>query len=232
MNTQPIEKLALNKDGKLDVQSVFHTIQGEGPFAGYPAIFVRLAGCNLQCPGCDTDYTSDRYLYSLPDLLKEIEQTNDFPDSAKPLIVITGGEPFRQNITPLCNILVYNGYKVQVETNGTLPPSQGLPDEVHIVCSPKTGNINVAMRVRIDSLKYVVRAGEICKDGLPTRALGNDAVPVVAKPPEGYEGVIYVQPMDEKDAKLNTRNTQAAVRSSMMHGHIFQLQVHKFANLE
>ena len=44
----------------LEVVDLWQTIQGEGPFAGMRAIFIRLAGCNLQCPFCDTDYTSKR----------------------------------------------------------------------------------------------------------------------------------------------------------------------------
>lgn len=232
MNTQPIEKLDLRADGALQVHSIFHTIQGEGPFTGRSAIFVRLAGCNLQCPGCDTEYTSKRELYSPRKLLQQIEDTDEYPGPRKPLIVITGGEPFRQNLTPVCNLLNEQGYTVQIETNGTLPPSAGLHDDVHVVCSPKTGKINIAMQARIDSLKYVVKAGEVCKDGLPTRALEHGAVPCVAKPPADYEGPIYIQPMDEKNIQRNARNMQAAVRSCMANGHILQIQVHKVANLE
>jgi len=51
MNQQPIEKQFLHPKGDLEVHSIFLTIQGEGPFTGQRAVFVRLAGCNLQCPG-------------------------------------------------------------------------------------------------------------------------------------------------------------------------------------
>lgn len=233
MNNQPIEKADLTQDGNLQIHSVFHTIQGEGPFTGRSAIFVRLAGCNLQCPGCDTDYTSTRRRYGVKELFREIEATNDYPHpKRKPIIVITGGEPFRQNITPICRLLVDAGYVVQVETNGTLAPSYQLPDEVHIVCSPKTGKINAAMQMRLDSLKYVVKADEVCSDGLPTRALEHPSNPCVAKPPEEFTGTIYIQPMDQHHATLNSRNMQAAVRSCMANGHTLQIQVHKIANLE
>ena len=60
INIQPIEKRELSVDGSVQVHSIFYTLQGEGPFSGQPAVFVRLAGCNLQCPACDTDYTSRR----------------------------------------------------------------------------------------------------------------------------------------------------------------------------
>ena len=57
-NTQPAEKQVKSSGLILAINSIFYTIQGEGPFAGSPAVFVRLAGCNLQCPMCDTEYTS------------------------------------------------------------------------------------------------------------------------------------------------------------------------------
>ena len=55
INKQPIEKREPSYEGTLQVHSIFKTIQGEGPFCGTPCVFVRLAGCNLQCPACDTD---------------------------------------------------------------------------------------------------------------------------------------------------------------------------------
>ena len=232
MNNQPIEKLDLRADGVLQVHSIFHPIQGEGPFTGHSAIFIRLAGCNLQCPGCDTDYTSTRERYTLREILLEVDNVDEFPGPRKPLIVITGGEPFRQNITPLCNALIEAGHIVQIETNGTLPPSSGLHDDGHVVCSPKTGKINIAMQARIDSLKYVVKADDVCKDGLPIHALDHTAVPCVAKPPLDYEGPIYIQPMDAKTVSQNARNMRTAVRSCMAHGYILQIQIHKIANLE
>ena len=236
MNTQDIEKLDRSADGTVDLFDVpFYTIQGEGPECGKPAIFVRLAGCNLQCPGCDTDYTSKRKRMSVAVLRAAVDELklDEHPDAPKPLVVITGGEPFRQNITPLCTSLLRGGYKVQVETNGTLPPSPGLDDEVMIVCSPKTGKINEEIAVRVDALKYVVRAGMVVpRDGLPIRALDHTCSPSVAKPPVSYRGPIYVQPMDEGNAIANKKNLQAAVNSCLNHGHILQIQVHKVIGVE
>lgn len=235
MNTQSIEKLDYDATGTLDVHSLFYTIQGEGPHCGKPAIFVRLYGCNLQCPGCDTDYTSAKTAMSvavLMNALKEMKEVEQ-PDAPKPLIVITGGEPFRQNIAPLCIALCKAGFKVQVETNGTLPVSQGTPAEVDIVVSPKTGKVNDSISSRAIAFKYVVKAGLVVpRDGLPIRALDHTCSPSVAKPPEGFKGPIYIQPMDSGNAIQNRRNQTAAVQSCLSHGHIFQMQIHKMAGLE
>ena len=167
MNKQEPEKSILFFTGpKLEVHSIFQTIQGEGPYSGHRATFVRLAGCNLQCPMCDTDYTSEietmfvRYIAD---------------QCLAPLVVITGGEPFRQNISFLCDLLLLDNHKVQIESNGTLPPSPGLSKEVEVVCSPKTGSINAKLYPYIVAYKYVMppqERNQISKvDGLPLKAL-------------------------------------------------------------
>ena len=163
MNLQEIEKAEQSTDGTLGLHSIFYTIQGEGPQCGNPAIFIRLAGCNLQCPGCDTDYTTGRRRLHVNDITKEVAALyeDEYPSAPEPLIVITGGEPFRQDITALCKRLITAGHKVQIETNGTLPPSRGLPAAVMVVCSPKTGKINQHLHPYIQALKYVVQAGAI-----------------------------------------------------------------------
>ena len=122
INIQPIEKRTQEKE-TLDVHSVFYTIQGEGPFTGCPAVFVRLADCNLQCPGCDTDYTSTRRRVCVLDLIWEIR--NYFKDNhiegTRRLVVITGGEPLRQKraLAYLIGRLQFQ-MTVQIETNGTI----------------------------------------------------------------------------------------------------------------
>lgn len=236
MNNQPIEKLEYSADGTLDVfEYPFYTIQGEGPNCGKPAIFVRLAGCNLQCPGCDTDYTSERRRMSVAVLRGAVDalKEDEYPDAPKPLVVITGGEPFRQNVTHICISLLKAGYKVQVETNGTLPPPPRLPAEVEIVCSPKTGKINEQLSTRIFALKYVVKAGLVVpRDGLPIRALDHTCSPSVAKPPADFHGTIYIQPMDEGRTDLNRRNMEAAKQSCLNHGHTLQMQIHKIIGVE
>lgn len=243
LNNQPIEKRVTRTDGMLDVHSIFHTIQGEGPFAGTPCVFVRLAGCNLQCPACDTIYTTGRYHVHFSDVVGEVVRQRRGPWAASRLVVITGGEPFRQPIGLLIELLLASGFYVQVESNGAFAPAQlqfGYEldtfkrEGAYIVVSPKTGKLNPQAWVNACAAKYVVTADEsnMLSDGLPARALDHTASPHIARPPEGWRGTIYVQPQDDKDEARNLANTRAAVESSLAHGHILQLQIHKYIGVE
>lgn len=236
INNQPIEKREPSYEGTLQVHSIFKTIQGEGPFCGTPCVFVRLAGCNLQCPMCDTDYTSKRSELT-PDQIASM--VSDLQGKLYPmLVVITGGEPFRQHIGELVDKLVSRGHYVQIESNGTMNPpvfpwnkDTGARRGAYIVISPKTGKINTLAEAAACALKYVVRYGDADNDGLPKHALDMPNRP--ARPTPGlFQGQIYIQPLDSKDEVDNHLHTQEAVSSSLMHGYILQLQVHKFIGVE
>ena len=242
LNIQPVEKQNLSNPNLLNVHSIFLTIQGEAIFAGYRAVFIRLAGCNLQCPNCDTDYTSTVTQLSPSEITSIVDNLwNPNPEtSAKgvPLVVITGGEPFRQNLSKLIPELQNRGFTVQIETNGTLFQEnifhnpEILNRMLKVVCSPKTGNVNPKLVPFIDAYKYVVRDNNICKDGLPVDALAHPVNPWVFRPPLGRNAKIYVQPEDSKDPEINAANVQAAVKSSLEHGYILCLQLHKLVNLD
>lgn len=221
---------SVDSDGSvLDIQEVFPTIQGEGPLAGLRAVFIRLAGCNLQCPGCDTDYTSARKPWSLPDILSAV---NDLAWGDGSLVVITGGEPFRQPIAPLVRLLRLVGYNIQIETNGTLY-LPGFPyADVTIVCSPKAGRVAGALWPHITALKYVVETSDVsADDGLPLHALRHPCRPFVARPPEDWNGHVYVQPMDTGDADANARNMHECVRLCMKYGYRLGTQIHKIVGV-
>jgi 7-carboxy-7-deazaguanine synthase len=238
VNEQAIEKSVEHPEGLLDVHSIFYTIQGEGPFSGFPAVFIRLAGCNLQCPGCDTEYTQGRR-FAHPEVVAQYVNSLSLPGG---LVVITGGEPFRQNLTKLLGHLDKLGHLVQVESNGTLPPSEFDYSRypridhfhgVYIVCSPKTGRINNHILYNACCLKYVLDADSMNpEDGLPIRALGHTANPQLARPPSDWTKPIYLQPMDSKNIAQNFRNIQAVVQSCMKFGYKLQLQIHKYIGMD
>lgn len=229
INIQPIEKTNFNEDGNLDIHSIFRTIQGEGPFTGQGAIFVRLAGCNLQCPQCDTEYT-ERKNYSIYEATMLIvkQRLHKMID----LVVITGGEPFRQNLIPLVNRLLEMGLTVQIETNGTL--YQSLPfghNRLVVVCSPKTGIVNKSLQPYIKAYKYVISASDYdVNDGLPNHALGH-ACKRLARP-QDFTAPVYIQPADEKDSFKNADNLQIAIANAIKFGYILCIQTHKIIGVE
>lgn len=235
LNQQPVEPFDKTTGVVLDVHALpFYTIQGEGPYIGVPAIFIRLAGCNLQCPLCDTDYTSQRKRMSVNEILDHIAEMLRIVPCG--LTVITGGEPTRQNIGHLIIKLIKGDMLVQVESNGVLGiPSTLLP---HIaagglawIVSPKTSHIHASCQYAT-AFKYVISADDLdMEDGLPKQALGHKAIPRVARPPEGYKSVIYVSPADHDDETINYANMIACRDMSMRFGYRMTFQLHKLLRL-
>jgi 7-carboxy-7-deazaguanine synthase len=234
INIQPIEKIESGgPDGSgLDVHSIFPTIQGEGPFVGQPAIFIRLAGCNLQCPLCDTEYTEGRQRLSVPAIFDAVQE---HIRTFAPLIVITGGEPMRQrNLDTLVSYLLDRGFRVQIETNGSVFKSLPYSNEdLTVVCSPKTGKLAPKMPQVIDAYKYIIKAGDVdWTDGLPIHALDHSNSGRVARPWAFIDRArVYVQPCDTQDAKTNAESLQAAIKSCRDFGYTLCLQTHKIINL-
>lgn len=99
----------------LKVNEIYRSIQGESSYAGYPCTFVRLTGCNLRCRYCDTKYA---YESGREEALEEILDTVNYKESH--LVEITGGEPLMQEDTlDLISLLLKDGFKVLLETNGS-----------------------------------------------------------------------------------------------------------------
>jgi 7-carboxy-7-deazaguanine synthase len=239
MNNQKPEPKDNRPGHFLEVHSIFFTIQGEGPFVGHPAIFIRLAGCNLQCPKCDTEYTQGRNLLGIEEIILEARKTIKDRVNKFPMIVITGGEPLRQNIGLLCEELLHYFKSIQIESNGVFSPDEelyplllGINPAVRLVVSPKTKVINSETARLAYVYKYVLAANSISIDGLPLRALDHPSSQAVARPPSGWKGDIYLSPMDAKTEAENKANLDAVVASAMSFGYIAGVQMHKIMNLE
>ncbi len=111
------------------VNEIFYSIQGEGRWAGRPAVFVRFSGCNLRCPFCDTDFYEYEELNE-DDILSRVQTVG----GECRFVVITGGEPTLQVDDSFINLFHKIGYYLSIETNGThLVP----PNIDWITCSPK-----------------------------------------------------------------------------------------------
>lgn len=218
----PIRPPETGSGETLMVQEIFPTLQGEGPYAGWPAIFIRLGGCNLACSFCDTEFESFAPMNVL-EILKRVHQFST-PQGHRiaDLVVITGGEPLRQPIAPLCDALLEADYLVQLETNGTL--FRPLPYGLDIICSPKVSGgtyhpLRPDLLERISALKFIVSASDA----------DYGQVPEIGQ--EGHQIPVYVQPMDEYDETRNRANLSLAIRLAMTHGYRLSLQQHKLLNL-
>lgn len=143
------------------VSEVFYSLQGESTRAGFPAVFVRMAGCNLRCAYCDTQYAwSGGTMRSIDDILAEIRK---YP--ARDHVCLTGGEPLLQeNAFSLVEKLTASGEHVRIETNGSIPfdrlPAAAV--KVADVKGPSSGEENSFCMKNIeyltgrDEIKFVV----------------------------------------------------------------------------
>ncbi|MBX6326035.1 MAG: radical SAM protein, partial [Chthoniobacterales bacterium] len=98
----------------LTINEIYHSIQGESTWVGWPCVFVRLAFCNLRCNYCDTEYAFyEGKKQSLAEILDAVAAFHCR------LVEITGGEPLlQQNVLPLMSMLCDAGYTVLLETSG------------------------------------------------------------------------------------------------------------------
>ena len=135
----------------MKVIEIFESIQGEGHWLGTPVVFVRLAGCNLHCPWCDTKE-------SWGDVGTEMtidEIVGKINSCRSATVVITGGEPtIHPELNDLTTVLKERYYYVCLETNGTNPIGweYGLQ---WITCSPKPES-NYTIACACDEIKLVI----------------------------------------------------------------------------
>lgn len=218
----PIRQPVIGDGQALEVKEIFPTIQGEGPYAGWPAVFVRLGGCNLACSFCDTDF-EDAPTIEMSDVVERVLRLSMHQGRRNAdLVVITGGEPLRQPIGPLCEALLEADYLVQIETNGTL--FRPLPYGVDIVCSPKVSNhryhtLRGDLLERVTALKFIISDGQADYRDVPDIGQGRRRIPV------------YVQPMDERDEAKNRANLTRAIRLATEYGYRLSLQLHKIIQM-
>jgi 7-carboxy-7-deazaguanine synthase (Cx14CxxC type) len=188
------------------VKEAFLTLQGEGVQSGSRAVFLRFAGCNLwsgreddrasaQCRFCDTDFVGTDgegggKFASADALARAVESAWGAGSEAR-LVVITGGEPMLQLDPALVDALHERGFRVAVETNGTLPAVGGLD---WVCVSPKAGT------------DVVQRSGDELKLVWPQEGIDPAEL-------EGWDFRHFlVQPMDCADGKAAV---DAAVRLAM-----------------
>lgn len=137
---------------------IYKSIQGESSFAGRPCIFVRLAGCNLRCSWCDSEYTfTGGYKLSEDEVVSEIEKL-----APVKLVEFTGGEPLLQEreVVPLMERLLGSGYELMIETSGERPV-ETVPKAVHKIIDVKCPGSGEGGRFRMTNLASLTERDEV-----------------------------------------------------------------------
>jgi 7-carboxy-7-deazaguanine synthase len=151
-------------EGKLTVNEIYLSIQGESTWAGLPCAFVRLTGCDSRCTYCDTEYAFyDGVRKSLGEILSEVLALDC------PLVEITGGEPLLQkNVLPLMSLLCNTDRTVLLETSGAHDISK-IDPRVHRIMDLKTPSSgessrnlysNISLLNHRDEVKFVIGSRE------------------------------------------------------------------------
>lgn len=240
---------------ELLVTKIFYTIQGEGPHAGRPAVFVRLAGCNrgrkddMGCAFCDTAFAfgagkrmtfaavAEKIVgYAYPLLLRN--QGNE------PLIVITGGEPMLQdNLVMFITFLNRQGIRsVQIESNGDRIVTGFRKEMADLVVSPKATvqgyrKLKSEVIVAASAFKFVVSAVSAPYQDLPdwTKTL---PCPVYLSPIAVYKRehspgeAVSAWDASLIDQEATRRNYRHAAALAMREGYTLSIQQHLFYELE
>ncbi|GLP97878.1 7-carboxy-7-deazaguanine synthase QueE [Paraferrimonas sedimenticola] len=218
------------------VNEVFETIQGEGSHCGVPSIFVRLQGCDVGCPWCDTMHTWEldpanqvveievmqvdgsvgRWAnLSAQNLADRLSQGNY---QAK-WVVITGGEPCMHDLRPLTHALEAKGFRCQIETSGTYPVL--VSDDTYVTVSPKVdmkGGKAVLTQAlaRADEIKHPV-----------ARQAHIDQLDQLLADIDTSDKSVCLQPISQKHAA-----TQLAIDTCIQRNWRLSVQTHKYLNID
>ena len=126
----------------LQVSEIFYSIQGEGVSCGQAAAFIRLGGCSLGCQWCDTKYT----WHGGPvwEEQRILDTVKGFPARR---VVVTGGEPFEQDIVSLLQALRQAGFTIEIETAGFAPLA-------NVQCAALAHQLNVSPKLAHSGVPY------------------------------------------------------------------------------
>jgi 7-carboxy-7-deazaguanine synthase len=137
---------------------IYKSVQGESSFAGLPCIFVRLAGCNLRCTWCDSEYTfSGGYKMSIEEVEAQITQL-----APVRLIEFTGGEPMLQakELVPFMERLLEQEYTLMIETSGERPLAN-VPKAVHKIVDVKCPGSGEGNSFHVPNLQALAKGDEV-----------------------------------------------------------------------
>ncbi|KFZ30123.1 pyrroloquinoline quinone biosynthesis protein [Pseudidiomarina salinarum] len=219
------------------INEIFETIQGEGQFTGVPSIFVRLQGCPVGCPWCDTQHTwelKEAARVGASGVVNKAGPSEQWAElSAADIValfreqgyqakhvVITGGEPAMYDLRPLAAELEPLGYRLQIETSGTF--TLLVSADTWVTVSPKLDMpggylVRPDCMQRADEIKYPVAMQKHID------ALDN----LLSRCPPRPEVSISLQPISQRP-----RATELAIKTCIARNWRLSVQLHKYLNIE
>ncbi len=218
------------------INELFETIQGEGQYTGVPAIFLRLQGCPVACPWCDTQQTWELDQDNMIPIKQIVEKNSDTPtwqyqseneivqlfdnlDYTAKHVVITGGEPCMYDLLPLSELLHSKGYSTQIETSGTFEVKTSTATWVTV--SPK-----VAMKGGFEVLKSALLRADEIKHPVATEHHIEELHLLLADLPKKYHKRVCLQPISQK-----SRATELAIKTCIKNNWRLSIQTHKYLDI-
>jgi len=219
------------------INEIFQSIQGEGFYTGVPAIFIRLQGCPVGCPWCDTRHTwmvSPERQVPTVQVLDRSNQSDCWASmSAEEIlaslrqlgyqarhVVLTGGEPCMYDLRPLSRLLIEQGFRVQIETSGT---HEILADAgCWVTLSPK-----IDMKGGLPILDSALHRAEEIKHPVAMEKHIAELDHLLARCDQGRGKVICLQPISQQ-----ARATALAMRVCIERNWRLSVQMHKYLDLD
>ena len=226
---------------KIKINEIFHSIQGEGRYAGCPAVFVRFHGCSVHCPFCDTPQNGSEYKeMSCAEVCQAIkEERGKF---ATRIVVITGGEPFEQSeqlLELVKAIRTEVKMSVHIETSGTVELNAHIRelfdrDIVDILTiSPKHKPAHPTYLFHADEIKCLI--GAVAADDIMPEAvqkvLDEGHYNISLFEGKWWEPTLVFQPIEYKDKNKSKVAIFRAIAMCKKHNVPLSVQLHKYLGI-
>lgn len=221
--------------GLYKINEIFETLQGEATFTGTPSIFVRLQGCPVGCPWCDTQHTwevNPEFTVSLDKVIEKKADSEHWSDaSVKQVldcfvergyqakhVVITGGEPCMYDLNALCDALHQAGYSTQIETSGAYEVQA--PIGTWVTVSPK-----INMKGGFEVLGSALRRADEIKHPIAMEKHIEELDELLALH-QIEDTPVFLQPISQQ-----IRATELAVKTCIERNWRLSVQLHKYLGI-
>ena len=210
----------------MKVSEIFKSIEGEGLRTGLPAVFIRLHGCNLRCSYCDSMYAVEGCDYKQINVAQILDAVKEYGDITH--VTLTGGEPLiHPDVEDLLRQLSDNGYRVNIETNGTIPCKWHFPGLFYTM-DWKCKSSGMSAKMKLENLE-TLGADDVLKFVVGTVEDLEETESVIKKLAEKKSDMphVFVSPVFGKLSNEEIVNWLLNSTTMVKNNARFQVQLHK-----